>query len=205
MISKILYNLYKVKLDRFQRLVLYVIRKLEGGNVYSKTIRKIFKDFYNIEIGMYSHGHCFDIGTIDPYTTVGRYCSIARGARILNHNHPINFKSTHPFFFNPVFNYCGKWMAEFNPVHIGNDVWIGANAIIMPEVNYIGDGAVIGGGAIVNKDVPPYAIVLGNPARVIKYRYSPEMIEKVQKSKWWEKSIEELLPEIEEFHKPLEA
>ena len=88
---------------------------------------------------------------------------------------------------------------------IGNDVWIGHNAIILSGVSSIGDGAVIGAGAVLYKDVPPYAVVLGNPARVVRYRFSAEKIEELLESKWWEKSIDELLPEIESFQKPLET
>jgi acetyltransferase-like isoleucine patch superfamily enzyme len=75
---------------------------------------------------------------------------------------------------------------------IGNDVWIGQNAIILPSVARIGDGAVIGAGAVVTKDVEPYSIVVGNPARLLRYRFSQETIVKLQESRWWEKSVGEL-------------
>ncbi len=64
--------------------------------------------------------------------------------------------------------------------------------------------AVIGAGAIVNQDVPPYAIMVGNPARVVRYRFSPEIIRQLEDSRWWEKSIEEHLPEFDSFQNPLE-
>ncbi len=189
---------------KIRNLILYLVKKFDGGEIYSATLRKIYKDFYNIDIGMYSMGTWFT-GSIDPFTTVGRYSSIARGATIINHNHPVDYKSTHPFFFNPVFNYTDSWKVQFNKKTIGNDVWIGANAIIMPEVAAIGDGAIIGAGAVVNKDIPPYAIVLGNPARIIGYRFSPEIIEQLLKSRWWEKSIDELVPDISEFTHSMKA
>lgn len=69
-------------------------------------------------------------------------------------------------------------------VEIGNDVWIGDNVVILK--GKIGDGAVIGAGAVVTRDVPPYAIVAGNPARVIKYRFDDETIRKLLKEKWWD-------------------
>lgn len=205
MLSEILYNLYKFNNNKIQRISLYLIRKLEGGELYSKTLRKIYRDFHKKEIGMYSIGPFFDPISIDPYTTIGRYCTIENGARIVNHNHSIYLKSTHPFFFNPEYKYCKEWHAEFNPIIIGNDVWIGVNAVILPEVNSIGDGAVICAGAVVNKDIAPYAVVLGNPARVIKYRFSSEIIEKLLISKWWERSIEELAQNMDEFQKPMEG
>jgi len=169
----------------------------------SSTLRKMFSVYHGIEIGKYSHGSCYDFYAIDAHTKIGRYCSFARGMRVINHNHPINFKSTSPMFFNPVFGYSTEWLVPFNPLEIGSDVWVGANAVIMPEVSKIGHGAVIGAGAVVNRDVPPYAVVLGNPARVIKYRFSPERIEELLADAWWEKDFDELVPNIATFQTPL--
>jgi acetyltransferase-like isoleucine patch superfamily enzyme len=141
---------------------------------------------------------------VDPHTKIGRYSSIAAGVRVVNHNHPLAFKGTSGLFFNPVLGLCDRWLVDHNPLEIGNDVWIGANAVILPEVNRIGDGAVIGAGAVVNRDVPPYAVVLGNPGRVVKYRFSPEVIACLLAEKWWEKDIEDLAERIGEFQVPLE-
>jgi serine acetyltransferase len=98
-----------------------------------------------------------------------------------------------------MFNFVATDPIKDIPLKIGNDVWLGHNSIIMPNVKEIGTGAVIGAGAVVNKDVPPYAVVVGNPARVVKYRFEKCVIEELLKSKWWEKSIEELKPHIREF------
>lgn len=75
---------------------------------------------------------------------------------------------------------------------IENDVWIGSNVVVLNGL-HIGTGAIIGAGAVVTKDVPPYAIVVGNPARIIKYRFDKEMIKKLLKSKWWELEAEEMI------------
>ena len=72
-----------------------------------------------------------------------------------------------------------------NPINIGNDVWIGTNAIVMDGVK-INDGAIIGAGAIVTKEIPPYAIAVGVPAKVIKYRFSQEIIDKLMELRWWD-------------------
>lgn len=93
-------------------------------------------------------------------------------------------------------------MVEYNPIKIGNDVWIGCNSLILPGVSVIGDGAVVGAGSIVTHDIPPYAIVAGNPARIIRYRFQKEVIKELLASKWWEKSIHEIQPHIYEFQKP---
>jgi hypothetical protein len=83
----------------------------------------------------------------------------------VNVNHPLAFWSTSGLFFNPANGLCDSWLVEHDPLEIGNDVWIGANAVILPEVNRISDGAVIDAGAVVNRDVPAYAVVLGNPGQ----------------------------------------
>ena len=85
---------------------------------------------------------------------------------------------------------------------IGNDVWIGANVSILPGV-YIGDGAVIAAGAVVTKDVEPYAIVGGVPAKVIRYRFSPKEIYILLKIKWWDWSVEEVERNIELLYDPV--
>ena len=84
-------------------------------------------------------------------------------------------------------------------VKIGSDVWIGARAIILPAVT-VGNGAIIGAGAVVTKDVPPYAIVVGVPAKVIHYRYSPEQIEKLLKIAWWDWSDEKIIENMKYFY-----
>jgi acyl carrier protein len=80
-------------------------------------------------------------------------------------------------------------------------VFIGHNATILAGVDSIGNGAYIGACSLVNENVPPYAVIVGNPARIVKYRFSTEIIESLEKSKWWEKSIDDLLPDISEFQK----
>jgi len=197
--NTLLYKLYGINRISIKRTVIKQVTRLEGGEFYSETLREIFKQYHKVEIGLYSHGGCFVPGQVDKYTTIGRYCSIARTMRAMNRNHPMEFKSTHAFFFNPNLGICEKDCIEHIPLAIGSDVWIGHNAIIHPHVRTIGDGAVIGAGAVVNKDVPPYAVVVGNPARIVRFRFSKEVIQELLDSKWWEKSIEELKPHIREF------
>ena len=84
---------------------------------------------------------------------------------------------------------------DYIPLSIGADVWIGHNAIIMPSVRRIEAGAVIAAGAVISKDVPPYAVVVGNPGRVVRFRFSKETIDTLLNSKWWNKPLDELDPE----------
>ena len=88
---------------------------------------------------------------------------------------------------------------------IGNDVCVYHNAVILPSVNRIGDGVVIGAGAVVTKDVPDFAVVVGNPAKVMKYRFSRETQLKIKASQWWNKDIEELRENLNEFSHPVEC
>lgn len=203
-ILNIFYKLYKIRNHRLRKFIRNFIVRKEGGEFYSTTLRKIFKEYHQIEIGLYSHGGCFIPFQVDKNTKIGRYCSIAQTARVMNRNHPLEFKSTHAFFFNPIFKFCKENVNPHIPLEIGNDVWIGHNALIMPHVRKIDDGAVIAAGAVVNKDIPPYAVVVGNPARVVRYRFSQEKIDELLKSKWWEKTIEEIEIEINDFLKPFE-
>lgn len=204
LVARLAYRLYGHSRERERRILRSLVRRLEGGEIRSPTLRRIFADYHGVEIGMYSHGGCFTVNQCDPRTSIGRYCSIAHGARILRGNHPMELKSMHGFFFDPALGVCDSFLGTFYPIAIGNDVWIGDGAIIMPSVSKIGDGAVIAAGAVVNKDIPPYAVVCGNPARVVRYRFSEGKIRELQESRWWEKTIEELLPELAEFQRPLE-
>lgn len=119
------------------------------------------------------------------FTSIGRYCSIARGVICGAPNHNLEALSTHPAF-------KGEFIQKQPPI-IGNDVWIGNNVMIMRGVT-IGHGAVIAAGAIVTHDVQPYEIVGGVPARHIRYRFSPQVIEKLLASRWWDYPLEVLQP-----------
>lgn len=202
LLQRILYKLYSKDSHRIRDFVIRVILKLDGGEYYSETLRKIFNDYHKVNVGMYSHGGCFVPGYIDKFTSIGRYCSIAKPLAIRNRNHPLELKSMHAFFFNPSLGICDSDFIDYNPLEIGNDVWIGQYSIILPHVKRIGDGAVVGAGAVVNKDIPPYAVVLGNPARIVRYRFPKEIIEELLESRWWERPIEELKSKLNEFQTP---
>lgn len=198
-ISKLLYRIYRFK--KMRSFVLLIVKKMEGGEFYSHTLRKIFKDYHAIDVGLYSYG-CFNAHDIGPLTIIGRYCSIAKGVSIFHANHPLMHKSLHPFFYNPCFGFVGNEKIVRKSIVIGHDVWIGQNAIITPSVNRIGNGAVIGANAVVTKDVPDFAVMAGNPARIVKYRFSPEIMEKINQSEWWLSNIHELLKSMDQFTRP---
>ena len=201
---RLLYKLYVFKMSWLRTIILRIVVKYEGGEMRSPTLRRIFQDYHHIEIGLYSYGGCFDAHRIGAFTKIGRYCSFAEGVCLFRRNHPIKFKSTHPYFFNTSFGYVQKEIIPMRELVVGNDVWVGQNALILPSVGKIDDGAVIGAGAVVTKDVPDFAIVAGNPARVLKYRFSMPTMDKIRKSAWWDSSIDELKKNLDEFVQPIE-
>lgn len=157
----------------------------------SLRLREYFRSRYQIDVGLYSYG-CFDPGRIGSNTTIGRYCSIASTAHIIRRNHLLHALTMHPYLYNETLGFpvCNK--LPYAPICIEDDVWIGHNAVVLPTVSQIGRGAVVGAGAIVTKDVPRYAIVGGNPARVLKSRFDAATVEFVESTRWWEMNRDEL-------------
>lgn len=133
---------------------------------------------------------------VNSHVTIGKFCSIACDVIIAPDPHPLNWLSTHPFQCDPQWaNSIGvtgeHFIASNNYTIIKNDVWIGAKAVIKRGIT-IGNGAIIGSCAMVTKDVPDYAIVAGNPAKIIRYRFSQDIIEKLNKLEWWNLPVEAL-------------
>lgn len=203
---QMLYNLYSVRSRRIRAIVRKRIIQGEGGEMFSPTIRKIFRDYHHVEVGAYSYG-CFFHQNIPPGTKIGNYCSFARNVCILNGNHPMNFKSLHPFFYNPSFGFVKELKIKRTEITIENDVWIGQNVIVLPSVSRISNGAAIGAGSIVTKNVPAFAVVAGNPAKIIRFRFPETIISEILASKWWELDIYELKKDedlFKGFVRPLE-
>lgn len=184
-----------------RQLAIRWINKYEGGEYSSQTLRRIYKESMNIDIGIASYG-CFKLDFCygSPFS-VGNYTSVALGVSWIPGNHPISDVSTHPFFHRKEYGYYipkDKVRNDSNVKRcIGHDVWIGRNALILPKVHNIGNGAIIGAGSVVTHDVEPYAIVAGNPAKVLKYRFTDEEIAKLEASEWWLLIPERLKPAIE--------
>ena len=150
----------------------------------------------NITIGRHSYinGYSEIIASKKYPITIGNFCCIARNCFIISYSHH-NLKqlsistNIHANIKNTEYG---------APISIGNDVWIGANVTILPWVT-LWDGVVIGAGSIVLKDIPAYAVAVGNPAKVVKYRFNESTIQKLLQGKWWEKDMKLICEQFSEF------
>jgi len=163
---------------------------------------------FKLSIG--EHTYLKDIyNPLEVPVSIGKFCSISFSLTILGDDHACislpNVVSTYPFdalWKTPPY----KDQKIRSQINIGNDVWIGMNVCIRPDIS-IGDGAIIGAGTMVTKDVKPFEIVSGNPMKHMRYRYNPEQIEKLLQIQWWNWSEDKikrnyaLFGDIEEFVK----
>jgi acetyltransferase-like isoleucine patch superfamily enzyme len=165
------------------------IFRLLGRKLYS--LRAPFylskdKRYVNFDIGEYTYGAPIILSRANGVVLrIGRYCSIAEGVKIhLAGMHAMDRITTYPFdeIVNKTEEY--GYVRSKGEVVIGHDVWIGTEAFILSGVR-IGNGAIIGARSVVTKDVPAYAVVAGNPARHIRYRFDPDTIASLEQIAWW--------------------
>lgn len=193
-------TLFSFKKFFYKRVSLFAIWDSESIFTKYSEIRRFVK-LKNSRVGKYSR--------INPNcklsnTTVGNFTAIGRDSSSGLGQHPLNYVSSQNIFYKRN-NLNNKWVNKINfpsrQITIGNDVWIGVESLIMDGVS-IGDGAVVGARAVVTKDVPPYSIVVGQPAKVLKYRFSPEVIERLLEIKWWNLSDKEISSKVQFFREP---
>ncbi len=178
---------------------IFPIKNLDTLTYTKPTIKNpniIVGDYtYFGETNFESHvTHLYDF--IGDKLIIGKFCQIAAGVNFVMNgaNHRMNTVSTYPFY---IFD---GWEQQTPPEYempikgdtiVGNDVWIGQNATILPGI-HIGDGAVIGLNSTVGSDVPPYTIVAGNPAKIVRKRFDDELIGLLLKLEWWNKSVDDI-------------
>ena len=192
-----------IKISSFEKLYLTITRYLhKSGKLTQGIIKKSRKNYgwrndlsryyllkySDIHVGKFSYGYNDIYNSCLKY--IGAFTSIGPNIIIVPNDHRMDWVTTSPIASLSDFSFTDKdYMYDYCPsearkITIGNDVWIGANCIIFEGVN-IGDGAVIAAGSIIRKDVPPYAVV-GGVDRIIKYRFSDDVIQKLLKIKWWD-------------------
>ncbi len=148
----------------------------------------------DISIGRYStiNGPNTTIYSEVHSIKIGNFCSIARNVDIQEWNHPLNKLSTSMIETNFFGGDVRKEMESKGGINIGHDVWVGTQTVILSGVA-IGNGAIIGANSLVANDIPPFAIAVGNPAKVIKYRFSTETITKINEMQWWYWDIDKIM------------
>lgn len=173
----------------------------EGNNNVGGRIHKSHVGYGTYIIG--ENGYIHDC-------KIGRFCSIASNCHIGLGDHALDMVSSSPLFYSAHSLLPNSFLSESIPVPeqtigdtkykviIGNDVWMGYNVCVKEGVT-IGDGAIIGAKSLVTRDIPPYAIAVGTPAKVIKYRFTPEQIQELLEIKWWDKDIEWIRENIHAF------
>ncbi len=136
------------------------------------------------------------------YSQIGKFCSIAANSRINALEHPIERITQHKVSYRPneYFRWLGvdggfKARRKAKTVRIGHDVWIGHGAVVLPGVS-IGNGAVIGANAVITRDVDPYEVMAGTPARRLRQRFRPEIFERIEALAWWNWSVARLADAI---------
>lgn len=184
----------------------YPIALPDGTEIKNTVHLNRVIDHPRMEIGDYSYASNFNspenwAGTIAPYLfaisreklRIGKFCQFAHGSIFITSsaNHPMSGFSTYPFrVFKP--ETMGDYLdLPFKDTVVGHDVWLGYGAIIMSGVT-IGSGAIIAAGSVVTKDVPPYSIVGGNPAKVLRQRFSDSVIVDLLAIKWWDWSVDKI-------------
>ena len=202
------------------RIIFYFLKSLLININFSKIKvslsarirnKKTFDGYNKIGKKTYIKGHLGKYSYVgqycDIYGEIGRFCSISNNVKCVVGKHPLTYVSTSPSFYSKAksnnISFCNKDFYDGieEGVTIGNDVWIGENVLIKGGVK-IGDGAVIAMGSVVVKDVEPFSIVGGNPAKLIKFRFDEETIKRIKQSEWWNNDNAYFEAHYKEFLQP---
>ncbi len=217
--------------NKEQYIVLFTCANLEIKEEVRREVEQYFSKNNIIEIfqggggerytkcGKYSYGPLCNHWLVE---SVGAFCSFAPGSDVVE-NHAIDYLSTSPFLYygsemNDVhtkkyseYKLSGRFPGvipkgsahKLKKISIGNDVWLGKNVTITNSAN-IGNGVIAGAGAVITKDIPDYAVVVGVPARIIRYRYTKEQIETLNKIAWWNWTDEKIRECFDDFYLEIE-
>lgn len=195
-LSPLLIRAYRLR--PLRGLVRKLCNRLEGGPFFTATWREILLRFHEVTVGRHSYGPVLDPGLLPPGTVVGHYCSVGVGLIVRRRDHPVAGDRLHPFFYNARLGFLTRDTVaddRDNRLTIGHDVWIGDRVTVLSGCRSIGNGAVVAAGAVVTRDVPPFAIVAGVPARVLRLRLPEERIADLTAHPWWEEPLDHLFSE----------
>jgi len=180
-----------------KNVVISNVSKVVDSTLKFYSRMKDYSEIYSSYLGAYSYISQYSIVN---KSKIGKFTSIANGCYIglWEHNTQV---STHSFYLyehsGGFVDGCTNYDKDDVETYIGNDVWVGANAVIMKGIT-VSDGVIIGASAVVTKDIPAYAIVVGNPAKILKYRYSPQDIKWLLDIQWWDFSRDKIKEIIDE-------
>ena len=164
--------------------------------MFSVTLRRLLRDYHGIEVGRFSYGDILHPGVLPPGTRVGDWCSVGKDLIVRRRDHPVDRPIMHAIFYNSGLGFLSRDTIPVsfeNPLSIGHDVWIGDRVTILGGCHSIGNGAVLAAGSVVTRDVTPYSIVAGVPARPIRMRFADERIAEIEASRWWERDLESII------------
>lgn len=180
------------------RVFSWLAKRFEGGEFRSRTLRRLLWQRYGIVAGAFSYGAFHKPAHAEPGVTIGRFASISRDVR-WGLSHPMRHAALSHVFADPAFGFTEAWPFERPTLEIGADAWIGAQVVITSSCRRVGIGAVVGAGSVVTRDVPDFAVVVGAPARIARYRFTDAEQAAILASRWWERPLGELLQHREAF------
>ena len=179
-------------------------RRLEGGEMRSRTLRRILWHHHQVRAEAFSYGAFHEPDASEPGLSIGRYASVSRDAR-WGLAHPLNHVALSHVFAQPENGFTDRWPFERPTLEIGADAWVGALSVLTSSCRRVGIGAVIGAGSVVTRDVPDFAIVVGSPAAIVRYRFDEDVREALLGSRWWLRSPDRLRQIKEVFLGPLDT
>lgn len=189
-----------VNIPNYESVTLSPLAEIINSKFSGRNHIGMYSTINRSEVGSYSN---LGVSSYVSDSIIGRYSLIGSRVSVGGFGHPLEYLSTGAFQWGQNLEHWGfpselknSFDTQIRPLtkstQIGSDCWIGDNSVLLAGI-HIGNGAVIGAGSVVTKDIPPFAIAVGNPAVVIRFRFDIELIEKIQKSKWWEKELEDLI------------
>lgn len=206
-LSGYLHKVWIIKIQYPKKYPHSQIKSILPPSMLKNTIGLFVEENVQIKNPLLKIGKHTYIGSntfIDSCSRIGSFCSISSGVKIGLRNHPLDFISTSPIFYSKFRGWLDKSIfdeRDLKDVIIEDDVLISANVILINGVK-IGRGAVVGAGSVVTMDVQPYSIVAGVPARIIRFRFSKEIIEELEESAWWTKEDQILRENVKFSNNP---